>query len=371
MFLFQKSRQSISYFLIRKLSGRVHELLINSEKASTAPVFEGNVERFLCLWFSITHTHDQLSVEFEKSTNVLSLINVVKLGWVENLNKNKSNVNKYSIVYKPNRNSTLGLSIWEEMYLELVQSRELITRLLIRDVTSRYKQSLFGVLWTFIMPVFAVGTFVYLNYSGVLNIGETKIPYPAYALLGMTLWQLFATGITGCTGSLAGAGNLITKINFAKESLVISALAQTVFDFLIRIVLVTGVFVIYGIIPSWTTIFLPIALIPLLLLTLGFGFSLSILNSAFRDVNQIISFSVTFLLFITPVLYPAPTSEPMATLNKFNPIAALIIGARDLVIEGGFTQPNEFMYATIFSLIIFLFSWRMFHMTETKIAERV
>ena len=257
------------------------------------------------------------------------------------------------------------------MFSELSQSRELIQRLFIRDISARYKQSILGILWTFVMPLFSVGIFVYLNYSGIFNLGETSIPYPAYALLGVTIWQLFATGITGCTGSLAGAGNLIGKINFAKESLIFSSIAQTIFDFLIRILLLAGVFAIYGIVPAWTTIFLPLALIPLLLLTLGLGTILSILNAIVRDTGQMVSFLITFLLFVTPVLYPPPTIEPIATLNALNPIAILVIGARDLVIEGGLTQPTEFMYASVFSIILFMFAWRAFHMMEPKIAERV
>ena len=111
--------------------------------------------------------------------------------------------------------------------------------------------------------------------------------------------------------------------------------------------------------------------IPLLLLTIGIGIVLSVLNAIVRDTGQMVSFLITFLLFITPVLYPSPTIEPMATLNRLNPIATLVIGARDLVIENGLTQPTEFLYASVFSIILFLFAWRAFHMMEPKIAERV
>jgi lipopolysaccharide transport system permease protein len=285
--------------------------------------------------------------------------------------KDRINQDNTTTVYEANGNSRLGLTIWKEMFNELANSRELIFRFFIRDISARYRQSVLGILWTFIMPFFTIGTFVYLNYSGVFNLGETSIPYPAYALLGITIWQLFATGITGCTSSLSGAGNLITKINFAKESLIFSSLAQTIFDFTIRIVLIIGVFAIYHIIPSWTTIFVPLALLPLLLLTVGLGFALSILNGIFRDMTQIVSLSVTLLMFITPVLYPPPAIEPITTLNSINPVGILVIAARDLVIEGSLTQPNEFFYATIFSLIVFLSSWRAFHITEPRMAERV
>lgn len=285
-------------------------------------------------------------------------------------NPKKTN-NKYHKIYQSNSQSNIGLSFWKEMFTELLQSRELIIRFSLRDVSTRYKQSVLGILWTFIIPVFTVGTFIYLNYSGIFNLDETSIPYPAYALLGVTLWQLFANGISACTGSLAGAGSLIGKINFAKESLIFSSLGQAIFDFSINAVLVAAVFAIYQITPSWTIIFLPLALIPLILLVLGFGFILSVLNAVIRDTSKIVPLAMTFLLFITPVLYPAPTIEPMMTMNKINPIGILVTGARDLVIEGGLTQPVEFMYVSIFSLFLFLFSWRAFHMMEPRIAERI
>ncbi len=274
-------------------------------------------------------------------------------------------------IYQPNRNAKLGFAIWKEMFSELIQSRELITRFAIRDIIALYKQSILGVLWVLIMPIFTVATFVYLNYSGVFNIGETSIPYPAYALIGVTIWQIFGTGITACTNSLTGAGNLISKINFAKESVIFASIARTIFDFLVRVLLLAGVFVIYNIVPSWTIIFLPFAIIPIFLFTLGLGFIVSVMNGIFRDTIQIVSIATTFLMFITPVLYPPPTIEPVATLNKINPIGILVIGARDIVISGSLTQPNEFIFASIFSIFFFLFSWRAFHMMEPRIAERV
>ena len=281
------------------------------------------------------------------------------------------NLEKKIKVYEPNRNAKLGFAIWNEMFSELIQSRELIMRFAIRDIIANYKQSILGVLWIFILPLFTVATFVYLNYSGVFNIGETNIPYPAYALLGVTIWQIFGTGITTCTTSLTLSGNLITKINFAKESMIFSSLARTIFDFLIRVILLAGVFAIYKIVPSWTIIFLPLAIVPILLLTLGLGFIVAVLNGVFRDTAHIVSIATTFLMFVTPVLYPPPAMEPVATLNKINPIGILVIGARDIMISGSLTQPNEFVFASIFSIFFFLFSWRAFHMMEPRIAERV
>lgn len=84
---------------------------------------------------------------------------------------------------------------------------------------------------------------------------------PAYVLLGMTVWQLFSTGLTGTTQSLVKAGTLITKINFSRETLVFAAFGQSVVDFLIRFVLIAAVFAWFRVVPTWTVILVPFVLL--------------------------------------------------------------------------------------------------------------
>ena len=91
--------------------------------------------------------------------------------------------------YIPDKHLKLGLKIWLEMFRELAGSRELIWRLFIRDFLAKHKQTILGVLWAIIMPLLMVGTFIFLNRTGVLNIGKTDVPYPVFALLGLSIWQ--------------------------------------------------------------------------------------------------------------------------------------------------------------------------------------
>lgn len=281
-------------------------------------------------------------------------------------------MDKHIRVYRPDAQFRMGFfRVWREMLSELVNSRELVWRLFMRDFSGKYKQSVLGVFWALLMPLILVGVFVFLNRSGVLNIGDTGIPYPVYALLGLSIWQLFATGLIACTNSLVQGGAMIVKINFPKESLVIASLAQSVFEFLVRIALLVGVFAIYKVVPSWTTIFLPVVLIPLLLLTLGLGLIFALLNVLIRDVANIVTLATTFLLFLTPVLYPAPSTGLFVSINQFNPLAILVSGPRDLVVNGYLTDPLEFAGASFFSLFLFLIAWRVFHLVEPRMAERV
>lgn len=272
-------------------------------------------------------------------------------------------------IYTPDKYLKRGMGIWVEMFRELRKSQELIKRLFIRDLLGRYKQSLFGYLWVIINPFVAIGTFVLLNRAGVFSIGRTDLPYPLFALIGLAVWQLFAGGISTASHSIMGAGSMVVKINFPREALVFSSMGHVIFDFLIRFGLVIIFFFIFQYVPKWQIIFFPFAVIPLLFFTLGISMLLSIINAIIRDTANIISLFITFLMFLTPVLYPWPVKFIAA--YKINPLTPLIAAPRDLITYGYITQPVKFWVMTVISVIIFFACWRIFHLAETKVPERL
>ena len=201
-------------------------------------------------------------------------------------------------IYEPDKFIKMGFSeSWKEMAINLFRSRELIWRLFLRDFNARYRQSLLGVAWALLNPIITVGIFVFLNRSGILNIGNTVVPYPVFALIGMSLYGIFSTGLSASSNSIVGAGSMVVKINFPKISLVIAALGQAIAEFIVRLVLIAILLVIYGVAPSWTSVLLPLVLLPLMLLTLGFGLILSLMAGIFRDVIYIVSFSQRSFFF--------------------------------------------------------------------------
>lgn len=279
--------------------------------------------------------------------------------------------NEKEKIYVPDKYLQMGLGIWKEMFQELVRSRELIWRLFLRDFNARYKQTILGVLWVLILPLVAVAVFVCLNKGGILNIGKIDVPYPVFALFGITIWTLFATGLSSTSNSLVQAGSMVVKINFPKVSLVVSSMGQSIVEFLVRLGLLVLVFIIFKTVPHWETIFLPLVLLPLLLLTLGLGFILSLASGVLRDIPNVVVLATTFLMFICPVFYPVPESGIFAELSQWNPLAHLIIAARDIVFKGTISNPGGFAWSTILAVLIFLVGWKVFHIAQTKIAERI
>lgn len=276
------------------------------------------------------------------------------------------------ITYEPDNSLKKGyLSIFSEIFTELKKNRWLTYQLFKRDFFAIYKQSFIGILWAFVMPVVSVGTFIILNRSGVFTIGDIDAPYPVYAILGMAVWQLFSTGLIASSNSLVKAGPMIVKINFSKKSLVIAATGQSIISFLIQFVLVCILFICYRIPPNIKILFVPFLVMPIMLLTLGLGFMLSLINGVMRDIGNALSILVTFLMFLTPVLYAKPTTGILAHLTKYNLLYYLVSAPRDLVLTGTISEWKGFLIASIISFIVFMVCLVIFHLTETRVTERI
>ncbi|MCF7958382.1 MAG: ABC transporter permease [Phycisphaerae bacterium] len=274
-------------------------------------------------------------------------------------------------IYSPDSHRGMGWKDFRRMMREFLGSRELMWRLFVRDLSARYRQSAFGYLWAVVPAIITVATFTWLKKGILTGIGDTEIAYPAYVLSGLAIWKLFSVGLTKAAGCLIASRNLITKVNFSRETLVFAAFGDSLFNFLIHFVLIVLVFAWYRIVPSWTVVFVPVVLVPLCLMTIGMGFILSLANSIVRDVGSSLSLLMTFGMFLTPVIYPPPTRYPMVLINYLNPVSPFITAARDLTISGTLSQPWTLLGMSIFGIILFVLAWRVFYVAMPRVAERV
>ena len=274
-------------------------------------------------------------------------------------------------IYTPTSGFGFGVEVWRDMFSQALRSRELVWRLFLRNLAARYRQSVLGYVWAILPAVVTAVVATYFKNSRAIPIADTPIPYPLYVLLGMSIWQFFAAGLALMAGSLVAAGSLVTKVNFARETLVFAALGQSLLDLIIRLVIVAGAFVLFRMAPEPTILFLPFALIPLVLMTLGLGFLLALANGVFRDVSSVLSQVVMFGLFFTPVLYPPPTQWPGVLINYLNPVSQFLIAAQDLTAKGYFSQPLAYTVSSLLGLAIFLIGWRVFHVAMPRVAERI
>jgi len=273
-------------------------------------------------------------------------------------------------VYRPNQWSE-EKALWPRLLEDLISGRELGYRLFRRDVSARYRQSLLGPAWVVIFPLFTVGVFVLLNTSGVLQVRDAAVPYPAFALFGLILWTLFSGLVSSLSGVIAQTGSLVTKIRFPRIALAVSPVLTSILELLIRLVLLGILLAGYGVVPDPAALLLPVFLLPVLLLGIGAGLFLSIPGGVFKDIPNFLSLFFTVLLFATPVMYPMPEEGVLREINRYNPLYYLIQVPRDLFFEGRFEQGIPYAASVLLSILLFLGGWRFYQVAMNRIVEKI
>jgi homopolymeric O-antigen transport system permease protein len=218
---------------------------------------------------------------------------------------------------------------WVSLQLrDLWSYRDLLYFFAWRDIKVRYKQSIFGAAWAVIQPFFTMIVFS-LFFGRLAGIPSDGVPYPVFSFAALVPWTLFANGLSQSANSLVDNSNLIKKIYFPRLLIPFSSLLSGLVDFTIAFVVLMGMGLYFGIVPTINILLLPFFLLLALVTALGSGLWLSALNVQFRDIRYVVPFLVQFLLFATPVAYPSSLlAQPWRTLYGLNPMASVVEGFR-------------------------------------------
>jgi lipopolysaccharide transport system permease protein len=206
--------------------------------------------------------------------------------------------------------------------------RELLYFLTWRDIKVRYKQTVLGAAWAIIQPFFTMVVFS-LFFGKLAKVPSDNIPYPIFAYAALVPWTFFANGLNQSSDSLVGSANLIKKIYFPRLIIPVSSVISGLADFVLAFIVLIGLMLYFGIVPTWNIFWLPILLLLAFLTALGTGLWLSALNVEYRDVRYVVPFLTQFWLFASPVAYPSSMlSEPWRTIYGINPMVGVVEGFR-------------------------------------------
>jgi lipopolysaccharide transport system permease protein len=137
-----------------------------------------------------------------------------------------------------------------EMFSDLRAGRDLALQLTVRDIQAQYRQSILGILWAFILPLANTVTWVFLNMTGIVRLDSTGIPYPLYVFSGTLLWAIFMDSLQAPLNLTTAAKGMLSKINFPREAIILSGIYQSLFNGIIKIALILGTFLFFGIYPG-------------------------------------------------------------------------------------------------------------------------
>jgi lipopolysaccharide transport system permease protein len=218
---------------------------------------------------------------------------------------------------------------WVSLKLsELWEYRELLYFLIWRDVKVRYKQTALGASWAIIQPFFTMIVFS-LFFGRLARIPSDGIPYPLFTFSALVAWTFFANGLTQSANSLVSSSQLIRKVYFPRLTIPIATVLSGAVDFALAFIVLLGMMLYYGVVPSWRIIYLPPFLLLAVVSSLGVGLWLSALNVKFRDVRYIVPFITQIWMFMTPIAYPSSLiHQPWRTVYGLNPMAGVVEGFR-------------------------------------------
>ena len=260
---------------------------------------------------------------------------------------------------------------FRSMWHDLRASGELAWRLTTRDIKARYRQSLLGMWWAFVPPVAIALVFIVMNRAGVISFGDTEIPYPAFVLFGATLWYMFADSIAAPLRATKEGKAMLVKVNFPREAIVLSALGQSLFEAAIRLVILVGVFVFFGLTPTWGLLLAPLAMLMVILLGIMIGMLLIPIGSLYTDIGAGLPLATNIWFFLTPVVYPPPDRWPYSLAVDLNPVSPLLVGARDLATTGTLHDPLHFLVVSSLTIVGLLVGWVLFRVSIPIIIERM
>ncbi len=261
---------------------------------------------------------------------------------------------------------------WVSLHLkELWEYRELFYFLVWRDMKVRYKQTILGVAWAILQPVFTM--FVFTVFFGWLaHMPSDGVPYPIFAYSALLPWQLFVRSLTASSNSVVANENLITKVYFPRLVAPLSATVAGVLDFAIASVVLFVMMWFYHIVPTSAVWLLPLFVLLAIATALGVGLWLSALNVQYRDVGHAIPFLTQIWLFVTPIVYPSSlVPEPWRIVYGLNPMVGVVEGFRWSLLGTGSGPGGILTASTLVACALLVSGMFYFRRMEQTFADTV
>ena len=258
------------------------------------------------------------------------------------------------------------------IFKEILQYRDLLGMLTLRDIRIRYKQASMGFLWAIFMPIVAVCAGILIK-KAMVTVAQQ--PFEGKSIFSISVkvlpWTFFISSIRFAVQSLVGNSALITKIYFPRAILVMSSILACLFDLAIAIVVLTVLLLFFQIGISVHILWLPLYIVLLVLFTVGLGLILSAANLFFRDVKYVVEIILMFGIFFTPVFYDSSAFGRLEPLMLLNPLGSMLDQINKVVILQ--TAPDMLWtaYAALASIATFVLGTVIFHKMEPTFAENI
>lgn len=256
----------------------------------------------------------------------------------------------------------------------LWEYRGLIKELVYRDYVIYFKQTLLGPLWWIFQPVVSMLAYV-LVFSIIARISTDGLPPAMFYLSGIMIWGLFSNTLSNCACVFTSNSGLFRKVYFPR---IVVPIAQVLTNF-IKFAFQLGFFFLcyvffrffgYGFAPDWTIVFLPLVLLYIALLGMGFGMIFASMTCKYRDITLMLPFIIQIWFFTSGVFIPlSRVPEKYLYYIQANPVIPAMEMFRHMTLGVGTVSINQVLYAALFLTFLLLIAIISFSIAEKKCTD--
>ena len=245
-----------------------------------------------------------------------------------------------------------------QLFKEIVQYRELIWALALKDLRVRYKRSVLGFMWALLNPLLTM-IILTIVFSTVMRFPVQQ--YAVFLISALLPWTFFSQALSYAVESIAGNGELLKKINIAKSVFPVAAVLANLINFFLSLIPLLLMLLVLRFPMHWTWIYLPVPLLGLIALTLGIGFFCATANVFFRDVAHIVQIVLSAMFYFCPIIYSLDfVPQKYHIFFQLNPMLYILNGFRLAVYYGMLPTAKSAAMSVICGLVIMVFGYWIF-----------
>lgn len=259
---------------------------------------------------------------------------------------------------------------------ELWRYRDLVMLFVRRDFVSVYKQTVLGPIWYLIQPLLTTLTFTVI-FGRIANLSTDGLPQFLFYMSGTVIWAYFAECLNKTSNTFVQNYNLFGKVYFPRLAVPVSILISNLITFAIQsglFVVIAAIFMLGGsqIQPNAWLLTVPLLVLMMAGLGLGFGIIVSSLTTKYRDLRFLVTFGVQLLMYATPVIYPVSSiPERFQPLILANPMTPVVEAFRYAFLGAGTVDAAHLLYSFLFMCVLVLIGVLIFNRVEQTFMDTV
>lgn len=262
-------------------------------------------------------------------------------------------------------------------FKEIWRYRDLYKQYVKRDIVTVYKQTIFGPLWFFFSPIFTTIMYMFV-FNSLAGISTGDIPPAVFYMSGNILWGYFAACFGTGQGAFTANQGVFSKVYFPRLVAPLSGITSSFIKTMIQVLPLIFIYVYYVMhgVPlhfTWEAVLLPVIILLIALMGLGFGLIVSALTVKYRDLNNLVAFGLQLWMYATPVIYPVDITSDrrLSLILKMNPLQSIFTDARYMITGMGSMDWTGLLYTAAFTFLILFLGIIVFNRQERTFMDTI